>query len=74
MTTPLVFTRTQGGQTATVTLTPLGSTDLEFRLSLNGVDVPQDTDVAGFDCSADRDRALAGLVDLYEANGYTQVA
>jgi hypothetical protein len=72
--TPLVFTKVSGGQTVTTTLTPLGSIDLEFRLSVNGVEVPQDTDVAEFECSADRDRALADMVALYESSGFTRVA
>jgi hypothetical protein len=73
VTAPLVFTKTQGGQTVTVTLTALGATELEFRLAVNGVDVPVDTDVAGFETGAYRDQALAGTAALYEANGYTLV-
>lgn len=74
MTAPAVFTGSRGGQTATVTLTPLGATELEFRLSLNGVEVPQDTDVAEFESSADRDQALADTAATFEANGYMRVA
>lgn len=74
MTTPAVFTLTRGGQIAVVTLTPLGCTELEYRLSLNGVDVPADTDVAEFESTADRDQALADTVALYESNGYVRVA
>lgn len=74
MDVPAVFTKTRGGQTVVVTLTPLGCAELEFRLAMNGVDVPADTDVAEFESTADRDQALADTVALYESNGYTRVA
>jgi hypothetical protein len=74
ITTALAFTKTSGGQTVTATLTPLGSTELEFRLSVNGVEVPEDTDVAEFDTEADRDAALAETAALYKSNGYVRAA
>ncbi len=73
MTAPLLFTKSLGGQTSTCTLTPLGEKEIEFRLSVNGREIPDDTDVAEFDTTILRDEALAGLVELYESNGYTRI-
>lgn len=70
---PLVFTKTHGGQIGTAIMTPIGTTDIEFRLKLNGVEIETERDVAEYDTEAERDGALPGLVDLYESNGYDRV-
>jgi hypothetical protein len=74
VTTPLVFTARQAGQTVTVTLTALGDADLEFRVWLDGVACPNDTMVEAFESTAVRDRVLAERAASYESRGYARVA
>ena len=68
--TTAAYVRRYAGQTAEITMTPVGATSLSAVISVNGRET--DRDVADFDSKADRDQAFAETCALYESNGYTR--